>query len=171
MTTTARTIRDGIVVGLIGYATVAVFYSAFDLLAARDALYTVNMLGRAVFRGLRDPAILQFPVSLDTGGIFLYNAFHLGLALTIGLIVVTLVAIGDRAAFWRRKVGLIIAAGFVVTIAVVGGLTTTMRPVLPWWSVVAANALSTFFGAVYLLGRRPGLWVRWLPLTALQHNE
>ena len=61
MSTTGRTIRDGIAVGLIGYATVAVFYSLFDVLAARDALHTVNVLGQALFRGLRDPAILQFP--------------------------------------------------------------------------------------------------------------
>jgi hypothetical protein len=40
-----RTIRDGIVVGLIGYAAVAVFYSVFDQLAARPPLYTVDLLG------------------------------------------------------------------------------------------------------------------------------
>jgi hypothetical protein len=54
MVPASRTMREGIVVGLIAYASVAVFYSAFDLLAARGTLYTVDLLGKAVFRGLRD---------------------------------------------------------------------------------------------------------------------
>lgn len=166
MSTTGRTIRDGITVGLIGYATVAIFYSLFDVLAARDALHTVNMLGRAVFRGLRDPAILQFPLSLDTRAILLYNALHLGLGLAIGLIVATLVVIGDRTPERRRRIRVIIAGGFVITIAVVGVLTTPMRPVLPWWSIAVANALSGFLGAVYFLSRRPGLWARWIARQA-----
>lgn len=163
MSTTGRTIRDGVAVGLIGYATVAIFYSFFDVLASRGPLYTVNMLGRAVFRGLRDPAILHFPLALDARAVFLYNALHLGLALAIGFIVAALVAVGDRTPDRRRKVRVIIVAGFVATIAVVGVLTAPMRPVLPWWSIVVANALSTLFGAVYLLGRLPGLWARWIP--------
>lgn len=166
MSATRLTVRDGIVVGLIGYATVAVFYSLFDLLAARDALHTVNMLGRAVFRGLRDPSVLRFPLSLDSGAIFEYNALHLALALVIGLIVVALVTVGDRSPERRRQVRLVILAGFVATVIVVGALTAPMRPLLPWWSIVAANALSAFFGAVYLLSKRPQLWSRWLPRSA-----
>ena len=166
MSATRLTIRDGIAVGLIGYATVAIFYSLFDLLAARDALHTVNMLGRAVFRGLRDPAVLQFPLALDTGAIFAYNALHLALALFIGLAVCSLVTYGDRAPERRRAVRVLIAAGFVTTVLVVGVLTVPMRPLLPWWSIVVANALSTLFGAVYLLAKRPGLWSRWLPRAA-----
>ena len=166
MSATRLTLRDGVVVGLIGYATVALFYSFFDVLAARDALHTVNVLGRAVFRRLRDPSVLQFPLSLDTGAIFAYNALHLVLALAIGLVVVMLVTLGDRSPERRRTVRIVIAAGFLVTVVVVGVLTTPMRPVLPWWSIVVANALSTFFGATYLLSRRPALWSRWIPRRA-----
>ena len=35
------------------------FYAAFDVLAARGTLYTVNLLGMAVFKGLRDPSVLR----------------------------------------------------------------------------------------------------------------
>jgi ABC-type Na+ efflux pump permease subunit len=157
-----RTIRDGIIVGLIGYATVAFLYSAFDVLAARDGLHTVNMLGRVVFRGLRDSSVLLFPAELDPGAIFAYNVLHLILALGIGLLVATLVSFGDRTPERRRAVRIVIAAGFIVTVAIVGLLTAPMRPVLSWWSIVVANALSAFFAALYLLDRRPGLWRRWL---------
>jgi len=37
------------VVGLIAYAAVALFYSGFDWLAARGTLYTVDLLGKALW--------------------------------------------------------------------------------------------------------------------------
>ncbi|HEX8944611.1 MAG TPA: hypothetical protein VF785_15845 [Gemmatimonadaceae bacterium] len=152
--------RDGITVGLVGYASVALFYSAFDFLAARGNLHTVNVLGQAVFRGLRDPAVLRFPVPLDAGAIFLYNALHLALALTIGLIVAGLVAFAERHSEQRRAIRFIIAAGFVVTVGTIGLLTNSMRPVLPWWSIVVANSLATLLAGAYLVTRHPGLWRR-----------
>ena len=82
-----RTFREGVRVGLIAYATVAIFYSGFDLLAARGTLFTVDMLGKAVFRGLRDPAVLLFPQQLDLAAIFWYNGLHLIASLVIGVIV------------------------------------------------------------------------------------
>jgi hypothetical protein len=152
-------------VGLIGYASVAVFYSAFDFLAARGTLYTVNVLGRAVFRGLRDPAVLQFPMALDPAAIIQYNGLHLVLALAIGLIVTGLVTVGEQNPARRRGIRFVIAAGFVVTVGIVGFITTSLRPVLPWWSIVVANALATLLAGAYLLRRRPGLW-RQLALLA-----
>jgi amino acid transporter len=155
-----RTIKDGIVVGLIGYAAVAVFYSVFDQLAARAPFYTVDLLGRAVFRGLRDPGVLFFPLERDWGAIFLYNALHLVIALAIGLIVTSLVASAEHHPSRRSRVWFVIVAGFVVTITVIGLLTTPMRPVLPWWSIVVANTLAVLLAGAYLVRRRPGLWRR-----------
>jgi hypothetical protein len=37
---------------------------------ARGPLYTVNLLGKAVFAGQRDPSVLQFPISPDLNVIF-----------------------------------------------------------------------------------------------------
>lgn len=44
----SRWVRQGVQVGLIAFVTVALFYAAFDVLASRGALYSVNQLGRAV---------------------------------------------------------------------------------------------------------------------------
>jgi amino acid transporter len=157
MSSPSRTVRDGIVVGLIGYAAVALFYSVFDLLAARGTFYTVNLLGRAVFRGLRDPQVLLFPVTLDPAAIVSYNSLHLAVALIIGLVVTWLVGYGEQHPARRFGVVLVIIAGFVVTILVVGALTAGMRPLLPWWSIVVANTLAVILAGTYLLRRRPGL--------------
>jgi hypothetical protein len=37
-----------------------------------------------------------------------------------------------------------------------------MRPLLPWWSIVAANAFAALLAGLYLLRRRPGLPARLL---------
>jgi len=163
MTTPNRTVREGLVVGLIGYAAVAIFYSAFDFLAGRGTLYTVDLLGKAVFRGLRDPTVLQFPIAVDAGAVFSYNALHLVTALAIGLVVTLLVGYAEERPARAYPVLAVLVGGFVVTVAAVGMLTTSMRAVLPWWSIVVANALATVLAGSYLLQRRPGLWGKLLP--------
>lgn len=161
-----RTLRDGIVVGLIGYLAVAIFYSVFDVLATRGALYTVDLLGKAVFRGLRDPGVLLFPAQLDPMAIIWYNALHLVLALAIGLVVTSLISYAEEHPSQGYLVLFVMVAGFIVTVAAVGLVTDDMRPVLPWWSIVVANALASVLAAAYLLVRRPGLLRRFIPLTA-----
>jgi hypothetical protein len=152
-----RVARDGVVIGLIAYAAVALFYFVFDQLAARGPLYTVNLLGRALFRGLRDPAVLLLPVQLDLAAIALYNALHLVLSLAIGLTVVALAARAERVAAQAPTMLFVIAAGFFVTIVGVGYLTEAVRPVLPWWSIVTANTLSVLLAGTYMLRRHPHL--------------
>lgn len=148
-------------VGLIAYVAVAGFYGAFDIVAARGSLYTLNLLGQAVFRNLRDPAVLQQgPIAADSAAMLWYNALHLALSLVIGLIVTGLVAHGERHPSRGRLVALIIVAGFVVTIVGVGMFTGPLRELLPWWSIVVANSLSVVLASWYLVRRYPGIWGR-----------
>jgi len=160
-----RDTRDGLVVGLIAYASVAVFYSIFDFLAARGALYTVNMLGRAVFRGLRDPGVLLHPVRLDLSAIFLYNGLHLLLSLVIGLVVMRFVGQAERNPSRAGLMLALIVAGFVVTILAVGWLSAPIRPVLPWWSIVVANSAAVVAAGAYIIRRRPGVVRRVMPFA------
>jgi hypothetical protein len=162
-----RTIRDGLVVGLIAYAAVALFYSAFDFLAARGTLYTVDLLGRALFRGLRDPSILMFSLDRDSTAIFLYNAFHLGMSLGIGLVVTSLIDHAEEHPSHALLVVIMIIAGGVLTVFGVAYLTESMRRVLPWWSIIVANVLAALLAASYLGRRHPGLWQRLSPLALI----
>lgn len=155
MTASRHSVRDGVVVGLIGYAAVAVFYSIFDLLASRGTLFTVDLLGKALFRGLRDPSVLYFPVEPDLTVVFQYNALHLVTALAIGMIVTGLVKYAEENPARRAIAVFVIVAGFFVTVAAIGYLTTPIRPLVPYWSIVLANALAVVLAAAYLLRRRP----------------
>ena len=160
-----RTIRDGFAVGFIAYAAVALFYSAFDFLAARGTLYTVDLLGRALFRGLRDPSILMFSLDRDPTAIFLYNAFHLVMSLGIGLVVTSLIEHAERHPSQALVVVIMIIAGGVLTVFGVAYLTESMRQVLPWWSIIVANTLATLLAGLYLVRRHPSLWQRFSPLA------
>ncbi|NJD18081.1 MAG: hypothetical protein FIA95_02185 [Gemmatimonadetes bacterium] len=152
MTKGNRTLRDGLVLGLVAYAAVAAFYAVFDVLAARGMLYTVDLLGKAAFRGLRDPSVLQLPMRLDLTAIFLYNGLHLVVSLAIGCVVAWLIRQAeDRPGSALLFLGVIVG-GYVATILVVGALTRPFRALLPWWSIVAANS-----AAVLLAGG----WVAW----------
>lgn len=158
MSTEGRDTRQGLVLGFIAYAAVALFYSIFDVLAARGTLFTVNMLGLSVFRGMRDASVLTGPVPVDSQAVFLYNALHLVLSLLIGLVVMRFVAQAERRPSQAWQMYAFIAAGYVVTILAVGYLTPHIRHVLPWWSIVAANSAAVVAGAAYVLRARPGLF-------------
>lgn len=158
--------RDGLTLGLIAYASVAIFYALFDLLATRGSLYTVNLLGLAVFRGVRDAAVLQFPVPLDRTAIMLYNGLHLVTSLAIGSVVVRLVSRAERHPAQAWPMFLLIVAGYVATVLAVGLLSRPIRVVLPWWSIAVANASAVVAGAWYLVRRRPGVVSRVVPLVS-----
>jgi len=162
-----RTIRDGLAVGFIAYAAVALFYSAFDFLAARGTLYTVDLLGQALFRGVRDPSILMFALDRDPTAIFLYNAFHLVMSLGIGLVVTSLIDHAEEHPSHALLVVVMIIAGGVLTVFGVAYLTESMRRVLPWWSIIVANALAAVLAASYLGRRHPGLLRRLSPLALI----
>jgi len=157
MSATNRTVREGLVVGLIGTVAVAGFYAAFDFLAARGFLYTVNLLGQALFHGLRDPSVLATPMAIDLTVVVLYSILHLAISLVIGLFVAWLVAQLDGPAAQARLAALVLGAGFFVTVFGIGMVSSPIRTLLPWWSVVVANVLAVMVAGAYLLGRHPGL--------------
>ena len=152
-----RVEREAVMVGLIGAAGVAAFYAGFDQLAARGPLYTVNLLGLSLFKGVRDPAVTQLPIPIDAGGILIYSAVHLALSVVIGFIVTRLIAQAERDPGQARTMLALIVAGYVLTIAGIGYLTAPLRQLLPWWSIVVANSAAVIVTAAWLLRRHPGL--------------
>lgn len=158
MSDQVKVTREGLQVGLVAYSSVAVFYAAFDFLAARGPLFTVNLLGKAVFEGVRDPGILQGPISLDLTAIFWYNALHLAFSLVIGFVVVRLVAQAEGHPSQAKAMLFTIVAGFVVTILAVAQMTQPIRQLLPFWSIVVANTLAVVVAGRFLMRKHPGIW-------------
>jgi Na+-translocating ferredoxin:NAD+ oxidoreductase RnfD subunit len=93
----------------------------------------------------------------------LCNGLHLLISLASRFIVTGLVAQAERRPARAHLVGLAIVMGFVVSIIGVGLLTSQVRPVLPWWSIVLANALAVVLAGSYVVHRHPGFWRRLIP--------
>ena len=163
---TKKTIQDGIILGLVGYSSVALLYAITDFLAARGFLFTVNLLGMVVFRGLRDPAVLSLPaMQLDMTAIYLFSGLHLILSLLIGFIVSILVKMSETNPGRARLILTVLVSGFFVTILGVGILTEGIRQLLPWWSIVVANSLAVIVASIYLTKKHPGIWDRLGPFA------
>ena len=154
-------VRDGIVLGLIGYFSVVILYALFDFLAARGFLFTVDLLGRSVFRGLEDPSVLALPGRApDLMAVSLFTALHLFLSLLIGFIVSILIEMSEEDPRKARLILFVLVSGFFVTILGVGMLSEQIRMLLPWWTILLANILAVVISSIYLTKKHPGIWDR-----------
>ena len=154
------TMREGLIVGLIGYASVAVFYTLFDLLAGRGWVFTLDLLGKVLFRGVRDPSVLQLPMQPDLGAMFVYNMLHLAISLGVGLLVSGLVARAERRPRIGYSVLLVLAAGYLITVAAITVFARDIAPLLPLWSIVIVNTIAATGGGLFLWHNHPDLWGR-----------
>ncbi len=155
-----QTVRDGLLVGAIGYVSVALFFTLFDLLAGRGPVFTLNVLGKVMFRGARDAAILQLPIPADVGAMAMYNFFHLVVALAVGLFVTWLVEQVESRPERGIVVMVVILGGYVGTVLTVARLSAGIAPLLPFWTVVVVNTLAAAGGGFFLARAHPGLWQR-----------
>lgn len=153
-------VREGVVVGLIGFAAVALFYTALDVLAGQGWFFTLNLMGQVLFRGVRDPAVLQLPMPLDLGAMMAYNALHLLVSLAVGLFVAWLVDLVEESPHRGYAALGILLVGYVATVAAVALFARDVAPLLPLWSVVTVNTLAALGGGTYLWRVHPDLWAR-----------
>lgn len=167
MTALNRWIREGSVTGLIAYVAVALFYLAFDLVAARGALFTVNRIGQLMLNGSSGLAPTGQPIPFDMTAIVCYSAIHLFASLLIGVAVCRLVHEAEMQPMLAQVALLFIVAGFAATIAVVGLLSASIRDVLPWWSIMAANALAVLVAGLVMIQRHPEFLAR---MTVTPHR-
>lgn len=118
---------------------VAVFFTVFDLLAARGPAFTLNLLGKMVFSGVRDPAILLLPIAPDMVAMVAYNFLHLFPSLTVGLFVAWLMARGEDRPRLGFPVFIVLVAGYLVTIVGITMFAGDVAQLLPWWTIVTGN--------------------------------
>jgi hypothetical protein len=82
----------GMIAGLIGYATVVVFFLVADPIAGRPVFYTPALLGGALFFGLSDPAGLE----LGPGAVLAYNGAHFLVFVFLGFVAAWFARLAER---------------------------------------------------------------------------
>lgn len=131
----AQMMVQGLVAGLIGYATVALLFLLVDLISGRSPFYTAAVLGSSLFYGLEDAA----QVAIQPGPIIAYNGLHLVLFLVIGQIAAWLVFEVEHHHNLAYFVFFLFVAGFIYGMVFVGVLGAEIAHIMPWWGVVLAN--------------------------------
>ncbi len=151
----ARLYQDGIVAGLLGAATVAIWFLVIDWLAGRP-FYTPTVLGTALFRGgagLGSPEML--PVSLEM--VLMFTWVHALVFAMIGGAASLLLGLAERNAtfgFGIMMLFVFFQFGFVVASLL---FVAPVLKALAWPAIFGANMLATAAMALYFWRRHPRL--------------
>jgi len=143
-------LREGVIAGLLGAATVAVWFLVFDVGRGKPLL-TPALLGAAVFYGVRDPA--GVPIAL--GPILGYTLLH-GLAfVAFGVMAAALIAVSEREPALFIAVVILFACFEMFFLGALGALGRSMVGAVVWWAILIGNLLAAIAMLWYfLLGHR-----------------
>ena len=152
----ARLYQEGMIAGVIGAATVALWFLLLDT-AAGHPFYTPSVLGTAIFRraALATPETLS--VSLEMVGMFTW--IHVLIFAALGGLASRLLATVEKNPAWGFGLLLLFVVfefGFVAAAAL---LASPVLRVIPWPSVLGANLLAAAAMSAYFWRRHPHLVV------------
>jgi hypothetical protein len=143
---THSTVREGLLVGLLGGGAVAVWWLIVDLLGGTP-LATPNGLGQVFIEGSRTTG----PDTLHPGAIAAFTAVHFAMFAVLGLVLVRLVHLVTH--HWELRMGLWI--GIVLTTAWLAfhtyALARYTRYPIPWWGTIggALVGIGTMLGIAW----------------------
>ena len=143
---------EALAVGLVGAATVAIWFFVIDLIRG-DPFLTPGILGSAVFLGISSPH--QAVINFSTVG--LYTLLHGAIFFLVGVGVTALVRAADRRPSF---LGLIIPLAAVLEVLFVGGVAMVAQFLLgavAWWAVLGGNLLASLLMGSLLLHWHPSV--------------
>lgn len=147
------TVREGLVVGLIGAGAVAVWFFAVDAAAGR-ILFTPAALGSAIFHGATGVA----DVRVDATTILAYTGVHLAAFLVTGLVAAAIVAYAEeRHAYVLLGAVLLFVTFETFFIGLITVVAQWLLDVIPWWSIAVGNLIAAAAMGYYLWRRHPKL--------------
>jgi hypothetical protein len=143
----SRVAVEGISAGLIGAATIAVWFFVLDLFNGRP-FYTPNILGNALFRrGVEIEQLHTLPISVET--VIIYTWIHALAFCVIGGVAAWLLALAERDV----NVGFGILLFFVIfEFGFVGAAFLFAEPILhalAWPAVLMGNLLAAAAMGLY----------------------
>jgi hypothetical protein len=148
----AGVIGEGIVVGLVGAAVVALWFLVYDL-AHGTPLRTPTLLGAALFEG----ATLS-PEAARASLVLSYSVVHLVAFVVFGLVLAGLFAqpVVLFGAF------MLLCCLQVAAVALLNVMAQWALEPIPWWAILAGNLLATAGMLGELLPRHRAAWRPWV---------
>jgi len=154
-TDTARVYQEGIIAGIVGALTVALWFLAVDVFHGRP-FYTPTVLGTALFgRGVWPGTLEAVPPSLDMVAMFTW--VHVLAFAVIGVVVSRLIAMAERnptLGFGFVLLFVILEACFTAAAMIVAA---PVLHALTWPAILVANLLAAATMAGYFWLRHPTL--------------
>lgn len=150
---------EGTAAGLIGAATIALWFLVVDTLRGRP-LYTPSLLGTAIFQG-RDAITRPETHSVSLWMVLLFTVAHGLIFVVIGQLAARLIRLGEKNANYGFGIVLFLVfflSGFFFVSMV---FAAEILHALTWPAVLAGNLLAVAAMALYFRRRHPGL--RMLP--------
>ncbi|MEJ2483309.1 MAG: hypothetical protein P8049_09420 [Gemmatimonadota bacterium] len=148
-----RTLSEGLVAGLLGYVSIALFFGILHLVTGQSIFRTAETLG--------DPLVSHRSAVIGgtaAGSVIAFNGIHLLAFLLFGLIAAWLVSRSETNPGYFLLMLFVGLAGFFYSLSGFLGFSID-RPYAPSWvAVAAANLLAGLLMSSYLLRSHPGLW-------------
>lgn len=149
-----RTLREGLITGVVGAVLVAVWFLGADLISGRPAFYTPAALGSAVMFGARTPEAVQISFATVLG----YSVIHLAAFLITGIIAAAIFAAAEDRFEVVMIGGVLLFVVFeVFSIGIMAILVSWLFRTLSWWNIVIANLLAAAGMGLYLARQHPTL--------------
>jgi len=145
-------IREGLVSGLVGALTVAIWFLLFDLIRG-EPFFTPGALGSALFLGVQDVA----DIAINFGTVAGYTVFHVAAFVVTGMIATAFVVESERrppVILGAVLLFVTFEAFFMGFVALVGEFL--LGP-LAWWEIAIGNLLATVSMGYYLWSKHPKL--------------
>ncbi len=145
-------VREGVVGGIIGAVTVAVWFIIYDIAKGRP-LYTPALLGAALLKSVRNPAALHVSADVLLG----YSILHGAAFVAFGVLAAALLAITEREPLLLLGVFVLFTCFEVFFFGLVMLLDEALVEALGWWTIFVANILAAAAMLAYFLARHRGL--------------
>ncbi len=147
-----RIAREGFIAGVIGAASVAIWFLIVDTVAGKP-FFTPAMLGSAVFWGEFDPSeiVIAFPRIVG------YTMFHVIAFLVVGMLAALLtyeIELFPTTLFLGVVAFAVFEVGFYIVVAV---LAAPLLGALAWYNVAIGNAIAAGGMGYYLWQAHPKL--------------
>lgn len=135
--TRGEALAHGLVAGLIGYGVVVLVIGMANLLQGESVVHTPEVLGNALFFGGSATEAEGGAVA----AVIAFNGIHLAASLLVGFAVSWLLYETERHHALWYVIMMILIAGFIYSVVLVGMVGAEMAGVVTWQGVLLANAL------------------------------
>lgn len=151
----AGVVREGIIAGLMGAGTVAVWFLSYDTFRGHP-LRTPTLLGAYVFGTMVEPQA----VAVDLPTVLGYTVLHVGGFIFFGVIAAFLIVAAERQPILLLGLFILFSAFEVFFFGLLRIFAQSLLGEIVWWTIFVGNLLASLAMLAYFFSRHRALGKR-----------